>query len=142
MISIISNIVEFVSVEKNEGMVEGSGVDCSEVGFEMKDDDLAEKAWMEALGMEEEDEGSEYDHDGRSETYNVKGSEDDEDGSMMMDDGSGLKMTQELELEAVLGEYDDEAKILFSSTQLDILKEKEKVLLDRRKHGYYRNKQL
>ena len=54
-----TNNVEFVSAQKNEGMVEGSGVDCSEVGLEMKDDDLAEKAWMEALGMEEEDEGSE-----------------------------------------------------------------------------------
>ena len=43
-----------------------------------------------------------------------------------MDDDSGLKMTQELELEVVLGEYDDDAKLLFSSMQLDILKEKEK----------------
>ena len=47
-------------MQKNEGMVEGSDDDCSEVGLETKDDELAEKAWMEALGMEEEDDGSIY----------------------------------------------------------------------------------
>ena len=58
-------------MQKNEGMVEGSDDDCSEVGLETKDDEVAEKAWMEALGMEEEDDGSIFDDDRRSETDDV-----------------------------------------------------------------------
>jgi hypothetical protein len=122
-------------------MLEGSDAYCSEVGLETNDDESAEKAWMEALGMEEEDDGSVFDEDEKSVRDDVGDSDDDEDESMTMDDEKDLKVSQELELEAVLGEYDDDAKLLFSSTQLDILKEKEKVLLERRKHGYYRNKE-
>ena len=96
-----------------------------EDGSEMMEGEMAKKYWMGALEMEDDGDGSEYDVDEVSVGNEVEMYKHD-DEALSVDKGKASGVCEELELEAVLGEYDTEAKILFSLTQLDTLKEEKR----------------
>ena len=96
-----------------------------EDGSEMKDDEMAEKDWIKAVGIEDDDDGSEYDV-GEILVGDEVEMNEHEDETSTVDEGKAIGICQELELETMLEEYDGEVKILFSLTKLDILKEKKR----------------
>ena len=88
--------------------------------------------------MDDESISSKNEDDVDSDTESVESFvlSDDEDECVMKD------LSQDLTFEAKTEDYMVEATILFSTTQMENLKEKEEVLVERRKHGYYRSKIL
>ena len=96
--------------------------DVCEEGGGLNDDE-AEKDWMDALGIEFDDEGSLFDeNDGSNDDADVDEEDVLDDGSDHDDGNEGV--STELEIDAVLEGYEVAAAELFSSTQLDTLKQK------------------
>jgi hypothetical protein len=97
----------------------------------------AEIEWWDALGLDDDDSvfsASDDENTSDAESEDLDCVDDDVDGESKID------LSQELTLEATMNDYSTEATVLFSTTQMDNLKQKEKVLVERRKHGYYRAK--
>ena len=80
---------------------------------EMMEDEMAEKGWMKTLGIEDDDDGSEYDVEEIFVGDEVEMNEHDE--ALSVDEGKASGICEELGLETVLGEYDDKT-IFFPST--------------------------
>ena len=99
----------------------------------------AETEWWDALGIDDEDSVF-----GENEDENTSDSES-EDSIELHDDvneGEKIDLSQDLTFEAMMEDYSTEATVLISTTQMDNLKQKAKVLVESRKHGYYRAKSI
>ena len=111
---------------------------------EVVDFDDAEREWCEAFLS---DEGSEFSDDTEEDTDDedaISISEDGYDagydGEDDKDGGDAKNLMEEFNFSSTTEDYSAEAALLFSSTQMEKLKEKEKALVERRKKGYYRSK--
>ena len=90
----------------------------------------------DALGMDDESLSNENNDSVDSDTKS-------EDSLVLRGDEEGVAITdlsQDLTFAETTEDYTTEATVLFSTTQIENLKEKAKVLVQRRQHGYYRSK--
>ena len=87
----------------------------------MIDDEQAKKDWMVALGMEDDDNDSEFEI-GKEFKVDEEATNNDDEEALSFDEGKRSAIAEELELKAVLGDCKEKVAILFSSTQLESLK--------------------
>ena len=96
--------------------------------------DEVEREWCEAFDT---DEGSIFTDDGESQSSN----DDNEvgpDGSDNVGGDNDEDLLNDFTFPATKDDYQAEVTLLFSSIQMDKIKEKEKTLVERRKKGYYK----
>ena len=108
---------------------------------DMKD---VECAWMSALGMDDGDgEDDEYKDDEHEEAMLTESEDEEVDGSdddVLDIEEANQGSEDDVALSETINDYADDSKEIFTITELEDLKRKERTLIERRQNGYYRNK--
>ena len=107
-----------------------------------KEFDKFEHQWLDALGMEDDEEFEVLDSDeeGDGECDGESDGEGDREGDVLEDE---LEDSEDAtNISGVIRDYVENPTEIFSVSELDDLKRKERELIERRENGYYRNKEI
>ena len=100
-----------------------------------------ETEWREALGYESNSEtDDDYSTDDDEDSTAMTDEESDEDEDIEVTPEEFDELSEDTRIQSILDDYIGSGAGLYSVTELEDLKEKEKVLIERNESGYYRCK--